>query len=270
MDSLSIALDSSRLSFGRKLSELTLVYLTENAIQYCLAEIGRRVGAEYSSPNCLGGVRIEYNNRNSLDFGKSIRIISSDPSDWQMLLNRPDNSLQWVDSATLLPPNSSIEICSKLPILFPSSTIDRSAVRYDSENGVVFEVDILATILFMLTRWEELQPGRVDSHGRFPASRSVSAKQGFLLEPIVDQYSRLLGEWIKFLGGKCKAPQFRVQLSHDIDHPIAYRNAYYFSRRVGSGLITQRSVSKAIAPFAHLAVGFDPFTFATLELANFH
>ena len=85
---------------------------------------------------------------------------------------------------------------------------------------MVFYADIVASTLFMLSRWEESVVSERDSHGRFLAQRSVAFRQGFLDRPIVDEYALVLRAWIEAI-----APwttfvrrRFSVKLSHDVDH----------------------------------------------------
>src|SRR5581483_5463599 len=63
-----------------------------------------------------------------------------------------------------------------------------------------------------------------DRHKRFAASESLALKAGLLGRPIVDEYSRLLGQALaaSFPGFKPRAHPARIRLTHDVDHPYQF------------------------------------------------
>jgi hypothetical protein len=88
------------------------------------------------------------------------------------------------------------------------------------EQGTfVCGIDLLLSLLFTLTRLEEMASGIRDEHARFPASASLAVQHSFLERPIVDEYGlafeqvlcALLPSW------KPERPSLRVKLTHDID-----------------------------------------------------
>jgi len=80
-------------------------------------------------------------------------------------------------------------------------------------------VDLLASILLTLTRYEEVMSPVRDSHGRFPASASVALREGFLKRPVVDEYGLALEQVLRYLvpAWQPLERRTRVKLSHDID-----------------------------------------------------
>ena len=55
-----------------------------------------------------------------------------------------------------------------------------------------FSFDLLAAVFYMVSRYEEYLPHSEDQHGRFTADQSVAAKEGFLEQPVVDQWAEML------------------------------------------------------------------------------
>jgi hypothetical protein len=78
--------------------------------------------------------------------------------------------------------------------------------------------DLLATIALVLSRFEEMDAGHRDEHGRFRAADSVAARDAYLDRPIVDEYGLALEEVIAALEPGFRAvPRGRVKISHDVD-----------------------------------------------------
>ena len=80
-------------------------------------------------------------------------------------------------------------------------------------------IDLLASSLLTLSRFEELQSDARDLHGRFLAGQSVALKHNFLHRPIVDEYGLAVQQLIQSLLPGWQPPErkLRVKISHDID-----------------------------------------------------
>jgi len=79
--------------------------------------------------------------------------------------------------------------------------------------------DLLATIVLLLSRFEEMEKERADEHGRFRAVDSIASLYSFLDRPIVDEYGLALEQVIQALdsGFKPARRRVRVKVSHDVD-----------------------------------------------------
>jgi hypothetical protein len=86
-------------------------------------------------------------------------------------------------------------------------------------DAVECSLDLLASTLLTLTRYEEVVSPVRDGHGRFPAAASVAWREGFLRRPIVDEYGLALEQALRYLvpGWQPEKRRVRVKLSHDID-----------------------------------------------------
>jgi hypothetical protein len=80
-------------------------------------------------------------------------------------------------------------------------------------------IDLLASMLLTLSRFEELQSNERDLHGRFLGVQSVALKHNFLHRPIVDEYGLALEQVMQSLlpGWQPAERKLRVKLSHDVD-----------------------------------------------------
>lgn len=113
------------------------------------------------------------------------------------------------------------------PVLYgrPDAQVGYFGQRADGEWRL--NVDVVATVFFMLTRYEEIASTTRDEHGRFPASASLAAREKFLERPIVDEHADILGlaiarVWPRLERRKRPAP--RVLISHDVDYVTSTRH----------------------------------------------
>jgi hypothetical protein len=104
---------------------------------------------------------------------------------------------------------------------------EHDAVVLYGEGSVVEElgdlvcgVDIVATLFFMLTRWEEaIDDPPLDQHGRWPATASVAYQHSFLDRPIVNECVEAVWSMLTHLGlEQARRPRrFEIVPTHDID-----------------------------------------------------
>ncbi len=108
-----------------------------------------------------------------------------------------------------------------IPILFGKEQLEIT------RDHIVCHVDIFAGVFFMLTRWEESLGKRKDLHDRFPAAEALVVKnEGYILRPIVDEYSFLLRTWLLAIGYSLPeiSSTFKTVLSCDVDIPFYWRS----------------------------------------------
>ena len=92
-------------------------------------------------------------------------------------------------------------------------------VRRDS-NTIECTVDLPLSILFSLSRWEEMLDVERDTHGRFSAQKSLAMAKDFLRRPIVDEYGLAFEQVLQTLLPMWRRPErkLRIKISHDADH----------------------------------------------------
>ena len=250
--------------------------LTKNAQAYCWHELSRRVGVQINNQNgvtAAGDLPLIYGLPGEVQRAEpAIYVVPASPETWHHVLSLPPGSLKSIPVQQWLPKGGRVPFEEGLPALFDSrpSGQDLDPVEFRLDGSIVCRIDILAATLFMLSCWEETQDVTRDRFGRFPAGRSFAARQSFLHRPLVDEFALILGQWIESIRpGRCASTcRFRVQLSHDIDHPLSYRNPQLFARTVGRNLLKARSVRLASRPFRHLTMGVDPYRDAVSRLAT--
>jgi len=233
-------------------SGATVSPLTHTAVGYAWGELLARAGIAASTP-CP--VRLTYG---GLTFGDdSIRatvdVRPADGSAWPALLRADKGELRQVELATLFPADST-SLDGIRPVLFgPGDTRIDEPVRL-VEDTLTFEIDIIATTFFMLSRWEETVSPALDAHERFPASASVAVTHGFLDHPIVDELAMALRAWIQVLAPSTELRPVRatVALSHDVDRLRSVRGFRGGVRRLAGDVLRRRSLSALSASVQQL------------------
>lgn len=122
------------------------------------------------------------------------------------------------DSASSPFPVTLIE--PTLPVMFGAATL--TATPKKIEIGI----DIIGSVFFMLSRYEEVpprngQPPARDNHDRAPAHASLAYRAGFLDRPIVTEYMELLWAAMGALWPGLSRPKrdSQIYISCDVDSP---------------------------------------------------
>jgi len=156
----------------------------------------------------------------------------------------------------------------QMPVIFGSGEVENST------EHVKYGVDIFAGAFFMLTRWEEYANPVRDAHDRFPVAASLAYKFDFLLRPIVNEYTQLLWNLIKFLSPRKRRKKrvFSALLTHDVDTPYLWNKSTRGLKTIAGDLLKRQNVKAAKQHLNYLKKGKDPFdTFdALMDLSEKH
>jgi hypothetical protein len=224
--------------------------LTPSAIKYTWQQLMQRAGAgddriaesgfEYQAPFFYYSPPDNVHSTET----PSVIVAPCNDRDWQAILQHPSDSLDWLPARSVVPSGMQLPFDTPVPILFWGQGYEhhREFARRREDGSIVFYADIIAGSFFMLSRWEEMVVPTRDEHERFPGIASVAYRQGFLGQPIVDQYALILRAWLKTLSLRW-SPQrgnFSVKLSHDIDHVRRYRSILAGFRALGGDIIKRQ------------------------------
>lgn len=104
-------------------------------------------------------------------------------------------------------------------------------------RGLDFDFDPLAATFYLVTRYEEYLPHRADEHGRFMPEESLAMREGFLDQPVVDQWALMLRDKIMERYPGCEMPRrsYRFVQTVDIDAAWRYLHKGVFRTVVGAG-----------------------------------
>ncbi len=108
-----------------------------------------------------------------------------------------------------------------LPIIYGTRLAGGSFYE-EGQDEIKLGVDILGSIFFQLTRYEEIACPVRDAHGRFPAEATLAHREGFLSRPLVNEYIEVLWAALQRLWPRLQRRRrvFKEYLSHDVDSPL--------------------------------------------------
>lgn len=125
--------------------------------------------------------------------------------------------------------NCELKKYNNIPIIYLSGEINPYVKK--ENQYLVTNIDIIQSIFFMITRYEEVvlyDQIRKDRYGRFPVQESLAYKEKFLDIPIVNIYIQWFMEWINYFDMSIKKnniwipKKFAALITHDVDTPFRY------------------------------------------------
>lgn len=126
-------------------------------------------------------------------------------------------------------PKHKLKKYNNIPVIYSEKSSDISANWNKKEQQFCTNIDIIQSIFFMLTRYEEIilwYDIEKDMYERFPATESLAYKEKFLNIPIVNEYIEWFWGWLKKIGYKGERSNFFGKnkliacLTHDVDMPF--------------------------------------------------
>jgi len=124
---------------------------------------------------------------------------------------------------------------------------DMEYLRLENIPKEIEELDIFAASFFMLTRWEEFVNKSRDKHNRFPATKSLAYKEGFLDRPIVNEYVERLKNMLLKLDSSLvfKEKKFELVLTHDVDEMQIWKSWKQVFRVALGDIVKRRDIALA-------------------------
>lgn len=89
-------------------------------------------------------------------------------------------------------------------------------------RGLDFGFDLLAATFFMVSRYEEYLPHSEDEHGRFVSAQSVAVQEGFVEQPVVDQWAAMLRDKLLERYPDMNMPQRNYHFVQTVDIDAAW------------------------------------------------
>ena len=151
------------------------------------------------------------------------------------------SDLTYFSASNLQKFNYSAHSIPEVPTLVPCSLLFEEAIHPISLDKVTMDdiefmsfnesPDLVASIFFVLSRYEEYWKVERDEHNRFPALCSMQSVFGWLDEPICDRWALSL---LQFIGiNSVTASEFNIQPTFDIDSTFAYAGKGTFRTTAG-------------------------------------
>jgi hypothetical protein len=105
----------------------------------------------------------------------------------------------------------------------PGNIEDLPVIFYNGEGEIAF--DIFSAVFYMCSRYEEYLPFEADEHGRFQAEDSVAFRNGFHDKPIVEIWSKFLGEKLEV---EYPSNTFNSLVTIDVDDAWMFKHRGFF------------------------------------------
>lgn len=170
-------------------------------------------------------------------------MLASSHSDWLKSNSLPVEPLrQWDTKSSVLGYRLWHRLVFPIvPILYGEASPSSDLVRFDS-RGLTAKLDVMGSIFFMLTCYEETVRQVRDRHGRFPGRASLATRESFFDRPIVDEYVEILWALLKRLwpGLRRRERAFIMRPTHDVDEALRYPNARRLWRRAAGHVLRGR------------------------------
>lgn len=151
---------------------------------------------------------------------------TNDPTAWShyKVVIVPSSFLKDHAEARCSMPQLPLKELDGMPILF-----GEPVVKQVNSTWVIY-ADLVASALFLLSRYEETLVAARDVHGRFQAVSSLAYKAGFLQRPLVDEYGAYLRQCLAACGVELpqSSQKMTVTLTHDVDVPFEHRTTRSF------------------------------------------
>jgi len=176
---------------------------------YCLGVIEERI-------NQVIRVVIdnEYEDRYAFEFQNGRQILFADS-----FFSRFSDGVSYIDLANIPSQisrlNTGVVDIKDIPVIYGKNSVDISA------KAITLDLDIIGSMFFMLSRWEEIASATRDKYDRFAGKESTALKFGFLLRPVVDEYIELLRSCMTHIGvlqPSQESTTCTVRYSCDVDH----------------------------------------------------
>ncbi len=122
----------------------------------------------------------------------------------------------------LPPPSAAAEEFYRGTEPLPPAQDSVTWLRLGSERmPALFDGDLISSIFFWLSGWQEVHSPERDKFGRFPYSASLQARLGCIGLPVADMLLETLRQWLADASGEQlprHPPGPVVAVSHDVDH----------------------------------------------------
>lgn len=206
--------------------------ITPNGIQYTWNQIFDRLGILADKNHTIIGknkIQFHYAKPDEilLDPQHFHLIISpGDPDNLDRICDDPGFPVRRLGKSAYLPPSKHEFPLDELPILFWGADTPRKVFGEIIEaRTLIIYPDLIQSIFFLLSRYEEFHLKDADKHGRFPFKVSSAHRFDLIELPLVDLYILILKSWLEELIGDKLSPKgnFKISLSHDVDFLSPYQ-----------------------------------------------
>ncbi len=92
------------------------------------------------------------------------------------------------------------------------------------DKGTTLPFDLFSAVFFLISRYEEYYPYTPDKHGRYSPTESILYKQGWLQQPLADEWLYQLYLLLKEKNIPAQLLPFQYKPTYDIDMAYSYKH----------------------------------------------
>jgi len=135
-----------------------------------------------------------------------------------------------------------------IPIFFASPSPSGQFAQL-GPTRIRLTLDVLGTVFYLLTRYEEVAQPVHDARSRYPSSAALLTRSSLLHRPVVDEYVELVWTAMSLLWRQLRRAErsYRFILTHDVDRPLCVDGAPYgeVGRQVMGDLVRRKDLHLA-------------------------
>ena len=252
--------------------------ITPNGIHYTWKQIFDRLGIKAEADHFfLSGRKISFHYGQPESIAENenhyqLIIQPGKPDGMDLICDDPNYSITRLKTDEFLPSASTAYPVQELPVLFWGKAAPKNKLaEIISQRTLIIHADLIQSIFFMLSRYEEVHLEIEDQHGRFPFSASTACRFGLIELPLVDLYVLILKIWLEEWTGAQLEPagKFEIALSHDVDFLSPYRPAANWLRSFAKDAL-RMNAAHILEDVRGLSAGYvsDPYFLGVKRLAE--
>jgi hypothetical protein len=133
------------------------------------------------------------------------------------------SSLDCAGALRIIPHSLLTEEHLSNPVISVKHNHEWDTIMLEQQGDIPF--DLFAASFYLLSRYEEYLPHKVDEHGRFDSDQSLAVQYGFIDTPLVDKWALQLKVVLEKLFGPVEAtpPSYCFISTFDIDTAYLYK-----------------------------------------------
>lgn len=202
--------------------------LTAESIKYTEDFIFKRLGLQHDYEKfSFNGMNVDFRYCSDSDIRykeNRINILKNEFANESCFLEKTDLIIDWLKADQIFPGYKIDTPLKRIPIIFWGDASDRKSFASIVGKSLQINIDLIASIFYMISRYEEYNSRLIDDYSRFSYHEMLAVKNDFIDLPVVDIYIELFRRIIEiFFEIEVKNNNtYEVIISSDIDEVFLY------------------------------------------------
>ena len=159
---------------------------------------------------------------------------------------------------------------STIPVLY---SLNKTELFEENGRAIICNADLVGSIFFLLTLYEELVIDSSDLHDRFSYEDSILYRWGLYSRPLVNEYLEVLKALMRHAGIALSEDKrkYRLILSHDVDVPLSHTmKPRLFLRNIIADILLRKSFVVPFKKISSFFIRIQRLKFKWDPYFNFH